>query len=691
MKNAVTSVLRIAALLAITVFPWSGCYETPYDPSGNGGTTVVPSAKVSSQNWVAVPEGGGTVDYEELVFDFPSDTFIGDSQVNVSTVKKNPFTDYTTVSKVYQVAFPSTGTQKPVDFKIAYDGKPEDVIMMVQTPTYSRSALTIQESAFPIDFKVSDGFVHATIPATEDTGGHEAYFRVALVSNITGPDDTTKAGETPQTDFSGNFKFQGIQYEPQFSYEYFNKLKALEEDFNVVYIPLAFKSLSTLGFDLPATRIPFEVTFLPNGTWGQWDQGSFFKTWGVIYINRKEYINLATTFPRPEATVGELRKTVVHELLHAVHSLSYDKRCAWTQADEGQWGDEWSMLSEALATWVEKTTSDGKISSNCIEQADVFLNSFWPLEKDKVTYQNHGYGMGLFIEWLSQKTSNKKIVKLLQYQKDDEKSLADVYNRFLKEEGISFFTPEDYVQFIDYVVNGKLDSRIVMPILALKSVSFDKAKDFPKVDASDVYSYGTTFRKVHVSKDFLEDANNENKYITMSQDREGMLTKVCLIPKTGLVTAGEVVQGKPFSLSLKSVKETGNTNYYVYSVRAVNQGPDLMVSRINFDLTSSSINYIRTESVFPVSDKTIDTSWGKSSITVSETGTGIDVRADNERASIQFHITKTNGKWGDLTGVSYKDKQYPVRDYSISQLALQKLDDDDALWYNNLYQIYVSF
>ena len=513
---------------------------------------------------------------------------------------------------------------------------------------------------------------------------------MALVSNITGPDDSTKAGETPQTDFSGNFKFEGIQYEPQFTYEFFNNLKTLEEDFKVLYIPLAFKSLSTLGFDLPASKISFEVRHLPKGTWGQWDQGSFFKTWGVIYINRQEYIDLATTFPRPNDKVGELRKTVVHELLHAVHSLSYDNRGAWTQADEGQWGDEWSMLSEALATWVEKTTSDGKISSNCVEQADVFLNSFWPLEKDKDTYQNHGYGMGLFIEWLSKKTSNTKIVKLLQYQKAGEKSLADVYNRFLKEENVTFFTPEAYIQFLDYVVSGKLDSRVAMPILALKSVPLDNAKAFPGVDASDVYSYGATFRKVHMSKDFLEDAEYENKYITMSQDREDMLTKVCLLPKSGLVTAGEVVHEKPFSLSLKSIKESGNTNYYVYSVRT-NQGPSLMVSRINFDLTSSSINYICTESLFPASDKSFYTNWWESSITVSETGTGIDVRADNDRASIQFHITKTNGKWGDLTGVSYKDKLYSGSDYSISQLALQKIDDHHALWSNDVYQINVSF
>ena len=690
MKNSFSSFLRIAALLAVTVFPWTGCYETPYDPSGKGGTTDVPSAKVSSQGWLAVPEGGGTVDYEELVFDFPSDAFIGDSQVNVSTVKKNPFSDYTLVSNVYQVVFPSAGTQKPVDFKMAYDGKPEDVIMMVQTPTYSRSALTLQESSFPIDFTVSDGFVHATIPATEDTGGHEAYFRVALVSNNTGPDDGTKAGDTPQTDFSGNFKFYGIQYEPQFTYEYFNKLKALEEDFNVIYIPMAFKSLSNLGFDLPATRIPFEVTFLPNGTWGQWDQGSFFKTWGVIYINRKDYINLATSFPRPDATVGEVRKTVVHELLHAVHSLSYDNRCAWTQADEGQWGDQWSMLSEALATWVEKTTNDGKISSNCIEQADVFLNSFWPLEKDKDTYQNHGYGMGLFIEWLSQKTSNKKIVKLLQYQKEGEKSLADVYNRFLKEEGISFFTPEDYIQFIDYVVNGKLDSRIAMPLLALKSVSVENAKSFPQVDASDVYSYGATFRKVRLSPAFLEDAKNEDKYITISQDREDMLTKVCLLPKTGLVTVGQAVKGKHFRLSMKTIKESGNTTFYVYSVRAAKQEPDLMVSRINFDF-GIKFNYLVAESVVLGYSKFLYTSWSSSDIIVSETDTGTDIKAENSSGTLSFHIRTTNGKYGDMTTVIYQSKTDSSKDFSASNIAITYSGDSASHWSNSVYEIRADY
>ena len=690
MKASFSSFLRIGALLAVTVFPWAGCFETPYDPSGGSGTTDVPSAKVNFSDWKSVPDGGGTVDYEELVLDFPSGAFMGDSKVNVSTVKQNPFTDYTTVSKVYQVVFPSAGTQKPVDFKIAYDGKPEEVIMMVQTPTYSRSALTLQESAFPIDCTVSDGFVHATIPATEDTGGHEAYFKVALISNITGQDDSTKAEETPQTDFSGNFKFYGIQYEPQFSYEFFDKLKALEEDFKVVYVPMAFKSLSNLGFELPATRIPFEVTFLPNGTWGQWDQGSFFKTWGVIYINRKEFINLATAFPRPEATVGEVRKTVVHELLHAVHSLSYDNRDAWTQADQGQWGDEWAMLSEALATWSEKTTGDGKISNNCIEQADVFLNSFWPLEKDKDTYQNHGYGMGLFIEWLSQKTSNKKIVKLLQYQKAGEKSVADAFNKFLQEEKLSFFTPEDYIQFVDYVVNGKLDSRISMPLLALSSVSFDKAKAFPKVESSNVYSYGVTFRKVFVSKDILENASNEAKYITISQDREDMLTRVCLLPKTGLVTAGQAVKGKPFRLPIKKIKESGNVNFYVYSVRSANQVPDLMVSRVNFDF-GIMFNYLVAESVVQGYSKSLYTSWNSSEIIVSETDNGTDIRAENNAGKLSFHIRTTNGKYGGITTVAYQSKTDSSKDFSASSIAITSSSDNGSSWSNSVYEIRATY
>ena len=694
MKASLSPHLRLAALLAVTVFPWSGCYETPYDPSGNGGTTFNPNVNVKTGDWQAVPETGGVIDLDELSINFPAGAFNGDSKVAVSTVKKTPFTDVDALSKVYQVAFPSDGTAKPVDFSIAYDGDPDDVVMLVNTPTWSQHTLQMAEHFFPLDFTAANGQITAQIPATGDAEGQTPYFQVGLVANgiISGE---TKAGEADKDLVNNNrFSFYYVKiahsdYRSGPSAEELEKIKKWYElcgTLEKTYIPSAFSCLSGLGFELPTDKVRFVVeNFGNDSAWGYSESSAFFKTWGYIRLNEKSIESLAMQGPSYSTDLmNQVSQTLVHELFHTVHDWVYDiNRSPWQRATEGAAGDHWAMLSEAMGCWVEKTTGDKRIGENCIAFAADFINSFWPLERDATVYQNHGYGMGLFIEWLARKTSDKKIVKLVQYQRAGEKSLPNAFNTFLAEEKLTFFTPDIYNDFALKVICRQFDDRIKTEHLVGGNVK--TIKSLPDEYTSDIWPFGAHVARIGFNGQLYDRAENSVKTITLTQDREDLISYVYLDTDTGMNGLGYFVLNRPFTMSMSDLKDTGIKAFTIVTCRKAKEDKSgQMVSRINADL-SLNVSSISME------NGRWSSWWSNSNDREQIVVDDLNVSADNGECRIWFTFKVSNGKIGDLGNLTLEYYNTYNHNYGASGVPLKSLSGKSGHWDNGACQVSVTF
>jgi len=653
----------------VTVFFLASCAKE--DP-------LKPGVNVNRSDWQSVPSSGGEVGIEDITLTFPSGAFDGNGQVAISKVKGNPFSDFDSCSQIYQVTLPSEGTKKKFTVSIAYDSSEEgELVMLVKTPTYSKHTGFRSESVFAIPFSKSGGSATATIPVAGESGSDSPYFSIGLARVYNSA--STKAGGkynyTYYNPYEGSAFYGSVPDNVQ-------KVWALDNIIRDEYIPSAFSNLKSFGFELPSESVCFRAEYFSGdnaSAWGFSESSAFFNEWGYIRINKKKLEELAQQSPYSEDLVGQIRQTLTHELFHTVHDWVYDvNRSPWERAKQGSEGDHWSMLSEAIGCWVEKATGNKMIGENCPAFADSFIKSFWPQDRSAAEYQNHGYGMGLFIEWLSRKTSNKKIVKLVEMQRAGETSLAKAFDSFLAAEKLSFFTPVDYRKFATSVISREFDKRVVTEDFAVpKGI----AKNTFEI-TGDVYAFGTLVNNLGYTKAMVDNKSNEVLSIKLTQDREDVLSQVYLDNGKTFNYLGEFVKDKPLYIPFKSYSNSGSKYFTVITTRSAKEDKSgAMVSRIHCDLTFH-IKSITYESGYTW------LYWSQDSITVEPSGNNsYKVVADSDGYKITFTVSVSNSGLKDLTGVSVSGKYSG----STSVLSLNSVSDGGAHWTGNNADIWISF
>ena len=662
--STVPAIFKRALSAAAIALALCACTKDPYAPE----TTVKPA------DWRPVSSSGDVIASEDIALEFPSGAFNGESKVAISPAA-GKFDDMEQCSPAYQVTLPSTGTQKPFKVTINYAGD-ENVAMVVKTPTFSKSAGRTGSTVFPIPFTLSGDGATATIPVAPDAGNREPYFIVGLVKYydpaLTKAPETRAEGEEKKEgrfqfmDFSSNRAYYGsIPPDIQKMWDLDNVLRS-------EYIPFAFQSLKGYNFELPTDIVVFKVeTFSGKdaSAWGFSESSAFYNDWGYIRLNAKKLKELSQQIPYSADLVGQIRQTLVHELFHTVHDWVYDtNRTPWERASAGADGDQWSMLSESIACWVEKTAGNKLIGENCIAFADGLLTSFWPREKSMAEYQNHGYGLGLFTEWLSRKTSNTSIVKLVQYQRAGVKSLSEAYDKFLDEARLKFFTPDDYWAFASSVVSRQFDSRI-------QPETFGKKKGITKDSFtlnSEVFSYGVAIDHVGYAAAMVENEAYESKSIRMTQDRTDLITRVYLDNGEKFKYVGEFTKEKPLSVPFKTYKNSGCKVFTLVTARYANmEKGGAMQSRMNFEIVQnvSSISYEKGK---------YWGSWGGSQITVTPSTNGWKVTAEGSSGKVSFILNKQGDKFGALTSVSIMTPE--GTNIGQGALPLQSLEGDYGVW-----------
>lgn len=271
----------------------------------------------------------------------------------------------------------------------------------------------------------------------------------------------------------------------------------------------------------------------------------------------------------------ELRKTLIHELMHYYCAISYERRKAETVVLEGVNGSIWTVMDEAAGSWSEKMSGDGEIGLNSVVSTYVqdFCTSFFPPEIDLFVSQSHGYAMALFLEYIAKRVKDDLVVEKM-YKKRYElfnwgfyanrPSLKDVFEKTLKDScKVDFFNTAAYAEFADSLLQGAIDPRVHAGQLCPKPKSLKMGNNN---FTQDIYDWGFRIHRLGLDASVTE---VENKMVYVSEDCDAVETYLLINSKgTWQRTPIQKMEGKFPASDLTHPKEKA---VYIMSMNK-NQG-----------------------------------------------------------------------------------------------------------------------
>lgn len=509
-------------------------------------STSNPETPIEESDWNTIPTTGGVIEKGDITIVFPSGTFSEEARVAVTEVPANNVVGAEACSKFYHVILPATGTDKNFTISIKKEGTEGDVDMVAKMPGWNSHTGTFSDSSFYLDTYSSGEEVATSIPIMSSDGKEQPYFTIGLVEGHSTDNEEyvrTRASNKYQFEFKWDYSIYG-------KYKGTGYLKSME---NILYvrIPKAFEVLENLKFELPSTKIKYVYKDLGE-TWGNWVTSKWSNI-GYVELNAKRFLNYAKD-SKNENLAGDIDKTLIHETSHAIQAICYDTRWfKFKQNIQEHFGDEWAMVSEAIGSWSEKFAGDKHLGDNSTRHAGstnvkAFMREFIPHYWSGSTYQHHGYGMSVFIEYLSTKTGNDKIAELYKYQKDGL-SWLDALKKFMTTHGIIFFTDNDYYTFASKVLKSELESEIKEGDI---SDDFDIDKDEEVAVKDTAFNYGVHVKHLDFRTQLLK--NISKKSICLTENEKGTKTYIYCENKNAkreLILLGEIAYGKSFEIPIE--------------------------------------------------------------------------------------------------------------------------------------------
>lgn len=524
--------LHVATLLAVA-FSLTACQpDDLVDNVDDDKPKEQPTNPGTNKNTVTVTPEGSKVTRGDFSINFPKGTFDEDVQVTVDDATASDVTANPARSKFYKVSLPAVGTKKNIKLTLKCNGSPEGAMMIVQQKGWSRHTGETKDQLIDISSTVSGDSRVAVIDNFEATNGEQIAFTVGLIDDVTPTSSetrtyTTRAGAkyafTVTYDLGFNLKSK--EWWESFLGTYYAKKDAMVK---VVQdcLPDVFETLSANGYDMiPVTdTLKYYITTVSDDSWGGYENSRVKTTWGVVNLN----VERIYKYMDSQAT----KATLIHETLHAIYDRVYDKRPAWEKYWTGINGDIWTMLDEAIGCWVEKLSAQEIINTEVTPQnAPAFIQSFVPPKRDYLNCRNHGYGMALFIEYLSQKTSNKDITKLYEYRRSAGGKSYDMYDalqKFFNEKGVKFADTKDFMSFVLEVFDGKLTNEsFSIHDEAYYSKSKKPLETIQVKKDNAVFGMGCDAQSYSFSCQSDEDkAKLEKEDMYVSQNTDGLVTYV---------------------------------------------------------------------------------------------------------------------------------------------------------------------
>lgn len=530
-----TFCLMCAALLLSTAF--IACEESnDTEEILNPDEPVTP---VNPDDWQTVPATGGTIEKGDITIDFPSGTFSKDEKVAVTETSANNLMASDPCSQFYQITLPKSGTSKDITISLKSDNA-SNARMIFISEGWDRHTYAKRNIFYELDATVSDGTISATLPVFSDDDTMNPYFYVGLAK---------KLGENAATRAEKEYRFKVTKDLGNDEYEKnkatYDKIEAyLNEN-----IPIALEKLKQKKFLLPSWTIQYLIRKPADkkeaDCWGTWTPNPVSMCFGSVFINNEKLIQFMNT-PQSIDLRNQLQATLVHESVHAIHDLIYEPRSARKMMKDGQNGDEWAMLDEAMGGWVEKFWGDNIVGGQNTQKnlPSVIVETF-PHEKSMETCRDHGYGLSAFIEYLAQKSGDDKLVKLYRYQ--NGRTLREALDKFMKEENINFFTTPGYYDFVIKAINGELLTQLQFDDLFESKKGIEKEGTF-ELKGNNVYNYGTLCEMAMIGKDLF--SNKPKDVIEINQNNNGLRTYIYYNKGRQLELLGSTTSEKPFSISL---------------------------------------------------------------------------------------------------------------------------------------------
>lgn len=667
-------------------------------------------AVVSPEDWQAVSEAAGKIEKEDVVLEFPAGTFGSTDKVAITKMAAGAVGGNDEKSPFYQFSMPDGGSSHPVTVSFHYDGDPSEVRVAMKTEYYAMSLEECLKTVRILESTAENGLISVTIPETQSDEGDHPVFSLGLVLADEGPETTGTKADNPLSQWT--FDWNMWSWEKA---KYKSVIKQIN-DYLRTNIPYAQSLLSARGFQIPP--IYYEIQDLgeakkvngkePKFVWGYSVTPRFIKSRGYILLNVRGLEKVAGN-PAGDSA-NELPKTLVHETLHALHTHCYDPRWALTEEISGNFGSQWTMLSEAIAVWSEQFADPAKCISGPAAEEDNYLRfvkSFFPPEwwVGSGNYASHGYGMAAFIQWLSKKTNPNSIVRLLQLQKEGYSDVRKVFDKFLEEKHLKFFDTEHYLEFAKSYCDGDLISganysmfEYAQIIKSSAPVSVSYAKSGGKV-----YSYGFAPAWFKFEKELMQAYADEN--LTFTQLTEGLESHVWYEGSSGSVYVGKTSDGAPLTLPIDQfIKNSSTLKILTITVKSqmTDDSSSLPSSLlISFDKPVGVPNiwdigfsgdFVKNGTSYWMNEGWVSGS-EFSTITVTPVSNGYEVYAASDWYELTFTITTKNGAFSDAVNIknirhidSDSDAAY---NFTIDRLPLKHFDSGedashgDASWYGS--------
>ena len=506
-------------------------------------------------NWKKVAAEGGTVTQGDLTITFPSATFDSNEQVGVTEAKASELLDNTTQSDFYKVYLPKSGTNKESTITLKCPSGEQNVKMVCLSPGWNRHTNTERNVYYELETTVSGNTATATLPEAVGDDTENPYFYVGLVS-----DNNDAAQVKAQTRAETTYRFK---VKRSVSDEEYQKNKATYDKIEAYLnenVPIALQKLKDQGFPLPSWTIQYTIRFPKDKdereAWGTWCPSYISIYLGDVYINR-DYLFKFMNNPTDTQLRNELQATLVHESAHAIHDLIYEPRAGRKYMYDGQYGDEWVMLDEAMGGWTEKFWGSGRVGGqNCISNLPTVIKKLFPEELSYETCRSYGYGLSAFLEYLARhaKHGDKSLVKLYKLQKGN--TLRQALDKYMAEEEISFFDAKNYYDFALQCINCKLIPG------ARTTDFFVEKKGLEKIDqaqlSNNVYDYGCLCQAFIVGKQIMKDSRKLT--LTLHQEKERLISRIYLLKDENLTMIGTTDETTPYEISLDDLCKIAGIN-----------------------------------------------------------------------------------------------------------------------------------
>lgn len=481
-----------------------------------------------------IPEAGGTVTEGDLLVDIPQGTFAGGGAVSVT-----PATQGSTLgageemSDYFQITL-SQATNEEIAVSVKADEGAPGTGVLVQAKGWARHKDGLQTVNTLLESQYKDGAYTANIPVIESESGEPITLTIGVARDYAAgsapaPNATpTKAPEEKKefaTENGVTYKLTWIGNGGAYEEKILNQVRP--------FVNEALPKVEALGFRIPSgTVIPIQLN--ETDDWGNFVQHHHVNSWSHVELNAARFSRIDSY---QEHDLMELRKTLIHELMHYYCAISYERRKAETVVLEGVNGSIWTVMDEAAGSWSEKMSGDGEIGLNSVVSTYVqdFCTSFFPPEIDLFVSQSHGYAMALFLEYIAKRVKDDLVVEKM-YKKRYElftwgfyanrPSLKDVFEKTLKDScKVDFFNTAAYAEFADSLLQGAIDPRVHAGQLCPKPKSLKMGNNN---FTQDIYDWGFRIHRLGLDASVTE---VENKMVYVSEDCDAVETYLLINSK----------------------------------------------------------------------------------------------------------------------------------------------------------------